>query len=42
MREFYQIINEYPWTTVLLAIFSLCITVAIANVIESVCHARKK
>lgn len=21
MREFYQVINEYPWTTVLLGIF---------------------
>lgn len=36
MREFYVIINEYPWTTVLLCIYTLLIISGIVKIIKEV------
>lgn len=36
MREFYEIINEYPWTTFFLFLMIVVIITIFANVIENI------
>ena len=35
MREFYELVNQYPWTTVLLVVAICCILNAFGDVIHN-------